>query len=378
MLSACSSCITGQQTNASGFYTFRILSSVGQLAGDFSSAAAEWTQAFRNANSNVSFSIRTDGDHAVYIDDTICPDWADAGGGVIRICSNLLAQSNDYIQRTVRHEIGHYAGFTNGACPKADSVMTAIQPSDMADHTAAIHVGCGDTASVLNYYHQQQYDPCQFGCPPGYTTNCVGDQQPDGCGCCINYSPILIDLEGSGIRFSDAEHGVLFLINDRRSVLRVAWPLRPTNAFLFLDRNEDGIVNSGAELFGNTTRLKDGSIAENGFQALAELDDNHDGLIEVHDWAYGQLKLWADSNRDGVSQASEILSVMTAGLVSIRVTPHESSRVDRWGNRYAFRSKAVFNVEPFERVAFDVFPVAVRPDGSAVCASRAVRSGIAH
>jgi len=191
----------------------------------------------------------------------------------------------------------------------------------------------------------------------------VGDQQPDPnhCNCCVNYSPIIVDLGVGGVRMSSAENGVRFTINDVGSILQVGWPIGPLNAFLVLDRNGDGVVNNGSELFGNTTRLRDGSIASDGFAALAELDDDGNGRVDEADSAYSRLRLWTDLNLDAVSQEDELLSLESSGLISIDVRPEQSMHRDQWGNRFTLRAKARFTMAPVQRFAYDVFPVTLKP-----------------
>ena len=75
--------------------------------------------------------------------------------------------------------------------------------------------------------------------------------------------------------------------------------------FLWLDRNHDGRVNSGAELFGNFSPLKNGHLAKNGFEVLREFDTNGDGAVDERDAIWSQLMLWRDLDHNGVSEQSE-------------------------------------------------------------------------
>ena len=372
-IQASCACSVNQQTIASGSYRFRLegdLNLGSFMTSQFTAATSEWTSAFSNTNSAVTFSLSGNGNIPVKIDDTVCPDWASASGGQIRICSSLLAEDGNYIARTIRHEIGHFAGFSNStSCGAADSVMKVIQPNEMTSTNATVSVGGADQCNVDQYYHREEYDECEFGCPPGYTESCQGDQQPDpeNCNCCVNYTPVVVDMGSDALQFSSAEAGVLFPINDLGSILRVAWPLSPHTAFLALDRNSDGGINNGAELFGNTTRLRNGAPAPNGFAALAEFDADGNGRIDSTDWVYGQLRLWQDANRDGVSQPDELIPLADAGLISLEVLPRTSERQDRWGNRFTLRAKAQFSSAPNARFAYDVFPTAIKPNGGLVC-----------
>ena len=59
--------------------------------------------------------------------------------------------------------------------------------------------------------------------------------------------------------------------------------------WLALDRNGNGLIDDGRELFGSMTELPDGRRAPNGFAALAALDDDGDGRITARDAAFARL-----------------------------------------------------------------------------------------
>ncbi|HEX8405061.1 MAG TPA: hypothetical protein VF670_10620, partial [Duganella sp.] len=86
---------------------------------------------------------------------------------------------------------------------------------------------------------------------------------------------------------------------------------------LALDRNGDGVINDGGELFGSATTLADGSKAADGYAALAALDSNGDGKVSGADDAFGALRVWVDGNSDGVSQAAELKTLEQLGIASI-------------------------------------------------------------
>jgi hypothetical protein len=87
-----------------------------------------------------------------------------------------------------------------------------------------------------------------------------------------------------------------------------------------MDRDGDGLITSGSELFGNATPLTSGSTAAHGFEALAELDCNTDGSLDALDAAYSSLLLWQDRNTDGVSQTDELTGLPAAGIQSIKLS----------------------------------------------------------
>ena len=65
--------------------------------------------------------------------------------------------------------------------------------------------------------------------------------------------------------------------------------LKPGNAYLALDKNNDGTINDGSELFGPSTG--------NGFNELAKYDEDGNQFIDEADSIYEQLRLWSiDAN----------------------------------------------------------------------------------
>ncbi|MBU3059825.1 LysM peptidoglycan-binding domain-containing protein, partial [Pseudomonas indica] len=107
-------------------------------------------------------------------------------------------------------------------------------------------------------------------------------------------SPIVIDLDGDGIETLKVGAAYFDLDNDGLSE-RSGW-VSPDDGLLVHDRNGDGRITDGAELFGNNSILRNGERAENGFQALAEYDDNGDGVVDAQDASYASLQVWRDLN----------------------------------------------------------------------------------
>jgi len=106
------------------------------------------------------------------------------------------------------------------------------------------------------------------------------------------------------------------------------------DGLLVLDRNHNGQIDNGSELFGNNTPLTNGQKATNGFAALAELDTNHDGKIDAQDAAFADLRVWKDADSDGISQPDELLTLTEAGVTSISTGYTASTLVDANGNAH--------------------------------------------
>lgn len=107
------------------------------------------------------------------------------------------------------------------------------------------------------------------------------------------------------------------------------WPT-PATPWIALDRDGDGAITSGAELFGSATPIA-GGTASNGFEALAELDANHDGRIDAADPAFAKLLLWTDRNGDQRSSADE-LAPLGDTIVSISLANQLVKRCDARSN----------------------------------------------
>jgi hypothetical protein len=88
---------------------------------------------------------------------------------------------------------------------------------------------------------------------------------------------------------------------------------------LVLDRNHDGIINNGSELFGSATQLANGQKAANGFAALSQMDTNGDGLVTSADKGWADLNVWVDGNSDGVTQAGELHSLASLGITQLNL-----------------------------------------------------------
>ncbi len=200
-------------------------------------------------------------------------------------------------------------------------------------------------------------------CTQGYVQDCgdAGWISQDQCGCytCV-LTPIIFSIvDGARPTLSSPENGVLFDTCGSGRRERIPWP-EPANdaAWLVLDRNKNGFVDDGTELFGNSTALNDGNRAANGYVALSELDANHDGQIDATDPRYAELRAWIDANRNGWSEPGELHAMSEIGLTSFSTLAAESRQQDRWGNLYRLRSETTWMSAPLQRFSYDVFLLA--------------------
>lgn len=196
---------------------------------------------------------------------------------------------------------------------------------------------------------------------PGGCSNVGGDgfNPVDGGGGSDGCSPIIIDLTGNGFFLTSAANGVKFDIANTGVPIQIAWTANSNNAFLVLDRNGNGVINSGAELFGNFTP-QPASAHPNGFLALAQYDSNGDGVIDAKDPIYSQLRLWVDANHDGVSQPGELHTLPELGVFSISLDYSLSMRTDEFGNVFRYKAKinqGLNGESDVGKKAYDVFVV---------------------
>jgi hypothetical protein len=153
------------------------------------------------------------------------------------------------------------------------------------------------------------------------------EQQPPPDG-----TPIVLDLDRGGFRFTDLGGGVAFDLDSDGVAERISWT-DPSfgDALLVLDRNDNGKIDDGTELFGSYTPQPP-TEAPNGFLALAVFDGNGDGWITAADQVFDALLTWKDANQDGLSQPAELGSLSAAGISGLELRHIASYRRDRHGN----------------------------------------------
>jgi hypothetical protein len=129
-------------------------------------------------------------------------------------------------------------------------------------------------------------------------------------------SPLALDLNGDGVHTVGIEQGVQFDLLTTGSAQNVGW-LDGQDGWLALDLDGNGRIDNGAELLGSNTRLADGSLARDGWQALAQHDGNADGVIDVNDEVFLDLKVWVDANSNGQTEEGELRSLADHQIVRL-------------------------------------------------------------
>jgi len=143
------------------------------------------------------------------------------------------------------------------------SVEGCVRTADGQEYS--INVNVGMTRSFMEYYREEisvvQYQKI--------------------------YDPLVINLEAGSARLSDQK--ILFDI-DSDGTKENLHRLEKGSGYLALDKNGNGIIDDGSELFGT----KSGD----GFGDLARYDEDGDGWIDEDDAIWDKLRIWCQ-NEDG-------------------------------------------------------------------------------
>lgn len=121
-------------------------------------------------------------------------------------------------------------------------------------------------------------------------------------------TPLVVSFDEAPVAFTRAVGA--FTIG---SAARTEWVAAGT-PWLALDRDGSGCIDGEDELFGPPR-----TGGRNGFDKLAQLDDDHDGVIDERDAAYAHLVLWFDRDQDRRCVPGELVTLREAGVLAIEL-----------------------------------------------------------
>lgn len=318
---------------------------------------------------------------------------------VITFGDNWLASSAEERSGRIKHELGHRLGLGH---PGDDAGSNCFTGQTIMQGATNVNCTGGSTAVTGSDVAQanRQFDspetcpldepnPTVYGAeptptptpPPGCDTfarqECLFMEtwrwNEDTCECICDsgygcFTPVVIDLEGNGFNLTGSNAGVLFDLTNDGVKEKLSWTAAGSDdAWLVLDRNGNGVIDNGSELFGNFTPQPNPPAGEqrNGFLALAEYDKasnggNNDGVITQLDTIFTSLRLWQDTNHNGISEASERFSLQAGGLNTLDLAYKTSKYIDQYGNRFRYRAKVKdIKNSKVSRWAWDVFLIRV-------------------
>lgn len=202
---------------------------------------------------------------------------------------------------------------------------------------------CGGTTGATCCQYDDTAKGCSFTCgchlPPPQCPSPVCNGSQWTC-----FSPILLDIRGDGFRLTSVANGVWFDLAADGLIHKWSWTAPDTDdGFLALDRNDNGIIDDGRELFGSATPQPP-SDSPNGFLALAVFDKpenggNDDGFIDSSDAIYSHLRVWVDTSHDGLTRPHELHTLSELGIARIDLQYEVKPRTDEFGNEFYLRAR---------------------------------------
>jgi len=252
---------------------------------------------------------------------------------------------------TIAHEIGHGLGMNDVGAGCLPDIMG---PNNFqAGSRSVLTQDCNNVDNLWTTPQETPPPPPPSGGVGTVDTTCDGTT---GTGYCGANSPIILNLSRGGYELSGTIDPVRFDIDADGHLDSISWTARgAAMAFLALDRNGNGSIDDGSELFGNSTFYSWGGTQHpsNGFEALASYDDNGDGRIDAADAVWSKLLLWIDWNHDGISQPEELTPITITDVTALYLNYHWTGQRDQFGN--VFRYEVTYTRGGERKPYYDVY-----------------------
>ena len=145
----------------------------------------------------------------------------------------------------------------------SETEQTSFQASGVVHTSDGKEISFSLSLSMTRSYHEESDVSINFG---------AARQQKD---------PLVINFDGNAAQLTSQRFK--FDLNSDGQTEDINF-VAGGSGFLALDKNADGKINNGSELFGAQTG--------NGFAELSTLDGDHNGWIDENDAAYAQLRVW--------------------------------------------------------------------------------------
>jgi hypothetical protein len=269
--------------------------------------------------------------------------------------------------------LGYFDGGANGPSPQTATEVTAFGVRSCYTPSCAFSISVGFPPATVNYnpagsalwgYQDTEAFTCKQKtgawcqpqkCPPRYEWNAAE------CACVyVGGSPIIIDTRGSGFHLSKPAKGTCAPFDLRGDGEKQCWSwpvVGSGNGWLALDRNGNGQIDSGKELFGNYTEMPVNTPDKNGYDALMQFalvqngghvnpDGSPNYILDERDKVWDRLRVWIPEDYSGVSKPRELHKLSEFGIRSIALIPAYYKKVDEWGN--SFRWGAPLNIKASE------------------------------
>jgi hypothetical protein len=167
-------------------------------------------------------------------------------------------------------------------------------------------------------------------------------------------SPIVLNLGRGTYELTGLDDPVRFDLDADGHIDTVSWTKGgEALAFLAADRDGNGTIDDGGELFGNHTLTSSGNPAANGFEALRDFDTNRDGVVDARDTDWRRLLLWIDANHDGIAQPDEVHGIRDSIVTGIDLAYRRNGRQDSHGNTFGFEGR--MHTRSGDRACYDIY-----------------------